>query len=326
MGLFMTDEDIKGYEKLKDIPTPNKLAYTSGVGIFYGKPASRKSTIAINTIKSANEHFNTVVYMDLDSKSKSQVIDTYKEVSKLGWKYVNGQTSTDRMKHLVDILDDIPTESCVIVDTWHELLLDENDNKYAKLIMREVRKYAIEKNILVLFIAHSGKHDDDIRGASSVTGSATFKVFIEKSDIKNEYICKVTKDSLGQLVDCTAVMVKSDSTIRSVVRYTAELKEKTEKKPKQLLLQNTMIHRVDEMLKNSERYNVTRLLEWLYDNHNRHNKLSPTHELFTSNRFIRDNFTEFCNVLFDIYTEGRRKYIVGIKDEYKVKQSDTDTK
>jgi len=313
--------DDKFWEDYGDIPelkaSNNKMITNSGVGFIYGKPASRKTTIAIDTVKSM-DGFASYLYVDMDSKSVQQAKETYKDFSTLGWDYYNSLFQNGNTTKILLILKEIPKNSCVIIDTWHQLSENENDNDYAKKVMKLLRKLALKKNLLIVLIAHNGKTTDDIRGASSVSGDATFKCLVSLE--KEICTIKITKDSTGLLQDSTAIIVDSKSITDSVIKYSTEIKEEIkEMKPKETAITTTLINRVNLLLNEDKDISVGDLRNWLYDNYNSSNKLLPNDKLFCSNRFLRDNFVDFTESLFKITKVGRNKFIKGfIYEEHRV--------
>ena len=214
---------------------------------------------------------------------------------------------------LTELFKVIKRDSCIIIDTWHQLLNDENDNAKAKAWMRILREISMQKNLLIVLVAHTGKYNDDIRGASSVSGDVTFKVSIAKTTSDTEFKCTVTKDSLGLLQDSTAIITKEDSITKTKIKYSTEIiEEEQTMKPKDLALQVTMVTTIKNHLKANDRVSIGWFRDYLYDSYNRVNNLKPKDGLFLSNRFIRDNFTDFCTALFEIEQSGRSKYIIGI--------------
>ena len=319
----MTTINDKFWEQFGDISEDkasiNKVFPERGVGFIYGKPASRKTTIAIDTVKGMD--FYKKFYIDCDSKSIGQAKETYTNLSKLGFGYRNSLLeNVEPVKAVEQLLEEIKKlkdmkPRCVIIDTWHQLLAKENDNEIAKSIMKELRSYAQRYNLLITMIAHIGHQSDDIRGASAVSGDATFKVLVSQTDIKDEFAITITKDSLGLLSDSTAIITKVGSISASIIEYSSEIKEKRPMRAKEMALQVTIVNAITEILKEKEYITASEFREWMYDNVNKLNKFEPSHELFMSNRFVKDNFSDFINELLVIETEGRTKRIVGVKNE-----------
>jgi hypothetical protein len=224
----MNDKFWEDFGELKSLKASNNevLPY-SGVGFIYGLPASRKTTIAINTVKSMKE-FSQYLYIDMDSKTPQQAKDAYSSLSKIEWKYYNNMLQGGNANNVISLLKDIKKDSVVIIDTWHQLVSgeSENDNDYAKKVMKILRTVALKKNLLIVLIAHSGKTNNDIRGASSVSGDATFKVLVSM----DKEICtiEITKDSTGMLSSCTAIITKSSSITETVIEYSSEHREESD--------------------------------------------------------------------------------------------------
>ena len=302
----------------------NKLLPYSGVGFVYGLPASRKTTISIDTIKSMNE-FKEYLYVDMDSKSIQQVKDTFNGLNKLEWSYYNTMLQKGGSKTVINLIKGLADDSVVIIDTWHQLVggESENDNDYAKKVMKILRTISLKKNLLIVLIAHSGKTNNDIRGASSVSGDATFKVLVSKID--ETCTLTVTKDSTGLLSSSTGIIAKESSIVDSVIKYSTDIKhEETQMRPKEAAVTATLIEKLNTELEKNDRFSVGELRDWLYDNYNKVNSLKPTDTLFCSNRFLRDNFVDFTESLFTIEKDGRSKYITGfiyqehVKEEQKI--------
>jgi hypothetical protein len=315
----MNDKFWEDFGELKSLKSSNNeiLPY-SGVGFIYGLPASRKTTIAINTVKSMKE-FSQYLYIDMDSKTPQQAKDAYSSLSKIEWKYYNNMLQGGNANNVISLLKDIKKDSVVIIDTWHQLVSgeSENDNDYAKKVMKILRTLALKKNLLIVLIAHSGKTNNDIRGASSVSGDATFKVLVSM----DKEICtiEITKDSTGMLSSCTAIITKSSSITETVIEYSNELvKKEVVMKPKELAVTETMLKRVNSLMNDNKIVNIGELRDWLYDNYNSINSFKPSDPLFCANRFLKDNFSDFTESLFIIEKQGRSKFITGfIYDEHR---------
>jgi len=329
MGLFIDDDFWKQFGDIKgDVASSNKVFPENGVGFIYGLPASRKTTIAIDTIKSM-KNFDGKYYIDCDSKSIAQAKDTYSNLTKHGFHYRNSLLEGLEPKDVINsILDAIVKENdnkprCLIVDTWHQLIQREDKNEDAKDIMKRVREVSQKHNLLIVFVAHVGKSSDDIRGASSVSGDATFKVLVSKTGIDSEYSITITKDSLGLLSDSTAIITKESSISDSVIEYSSEIKEEINTmKPKDASVTATLVKYMQYQLKNNNRIKIGDLRDWLYDNYNKTNNFKPEHPLFCSNRFLKDNFVDFTESLFSIEREGRSKYVVDFLYEEDKGESD----
>ena len=308
---FMTKEFWDNYKDISElVVSNNKLLPYSGVGFIYGLPASRKTTIAIDTVKTMDK-FIDYLYIDMDSKNIQQVKETFNGLNKLKWNYYNTMLQNGNAKNVIELIKTISNNSVVIIDTWHQLINgeSENDNDYAKKVMKILRTIALKKNLLIVLIAHSGKTNNDIRGASSVSGDATFKVLVTKDE--TNYILEVTKDSTGKLESSTAIISKESSIINSMIKYSTEInKKETKMKPKETAVTTTMIKKVNEVLSEQDRYSIGEFRDWLYDNYNSVNGFKPDDSLFCSNRFLKDRFTDFTEALFVIEKDGRSKYIV----------------
>jgi len=343
--LFLDDAFWNKFGEIEpDNASDNKVLPYNGVGFVFGKPASRKTTIVLDTVKSMS--FDRKYYVDCDSKSIAQAKTTFTELSKFdNFKYMNTLLADvepveylnriletiklakedvkyefdEELQEEVEIKGDLVDASfCIVVDTWHQVIEDENDNHLVKALMKKCRSYAQRYNILIVFIAHVGKSkDNDIRGASAVSGDATFKVLVESSDIDNEFKITPTKDSLGILESSTAIFTQSSSISNSEIKYSTEIKEEKKVKPKDAALQATMVNIVRDKIK--ENGNIRLLFgefkEFLIDNANKINKFKPSDPLFLSEYFIKNNFSDFATSLFEVENAGRRKYIVGILNQ-----------
>ena len=325
MSLELMDKEFwVKYGDISELETgTNKLLPYSGVGFIYGLPASRKTTIAIDTVKSMVK-FKEFLYVDMDSKSIPQVKDTFLELDALNWKYYNTMLQDGSANDVITAVKELKHGSVAILDTWHQLVNgeSENDNDYAKKVMRVLRTIALKNNLLIVLIAHSGKTNNDIRGASSVSGDATFKVLVSRKD--TTCTLEVTKDSTGLLQSSTAIIAKEDSILNSVIHYSTNIiEEENQMKPKETAVTATLIARVNEVIATDKIYPIGELRNWLYDNYNQTNGFKPDDALFCSNRFLRDNFVDFTESLFTIEKSGRSKFVTGfIYDEHKTKSEE----
>jgi len=273
----------------EDRASDNKIFYQRGVGFVYGDSTIAIDAIAIDTVKHMT--FHEKIYIDCDSKSVGQAKDTYLNLSKLGFKYRNSLLEViDPIKVVKEVLKSIKETKdnqprCILIDTWHQLLTKENDNEEAKKIMKGLRSYAQRHNLLIILIAHIGHQTDDIRGASAVSGDATFKVLVSQTDIKDEFSINITKDSLGLLKDSTAIITKVGSISASEIKYSSEIKETSAMRPKETALQVTIVNAIPEILKDRDYISASEFRDWCYDNVNKLNGFVPGHELFMSNRF-----------------------------------------
>jgi len=320
MGLELMSNEF--WVKYGDIPkleaSSNKLLPYSGVGFIYGLPASRKTTIAVDTVKSMTK-FKEFLYVDMDSKSIPQVKETFTSLSTINWKYYNTMLQNGSANDVITAVKELEHGSVAVIDTWHQLINgeSENDNDYAKRVMKVLRTISLRNNLLIVLIAHSGKTNNDIRGASSVSGDATFKVLVSKND--TTCTLEVTKDSTGILQSSTAIISKEDSITDSVIHYSTNIiEEEKNMKPKETAVTATLIARVNEVLATNKVYSIGELRDWLYDNYNSSNGFKPDDTLFCSNRFLKDNFVDFTEALFTIEKDGRSKFVTGfIYDEHK---------
>ena len=230
----------KRYEVTPRGISKNKLMYTNGIHFVYGRPASGKTTLALSTILSMDKKF---YFVDYDSKDLQNINDIYDSLSKdednvyspyLIYKHDNdGKSRVDLFK---EVLLGADKDSAILVDTFHYLVKDENDNNEAKRLLDEVLEIVQLKNLLLVFIGHVSKQTNSVRGASSLLSNASCGLLVEKND--DRMSITVSKDSHGQLQDCNAVVVSYKGSIAetSIIYDNEEVEEEMNKEQMKLLL------------------------------------------------------------------------------------------
>lgn len=154
-------------------------------GVITGPPKAGKTTVLSNICAShlvygkeqLNFEFNvpgTVLYVDteqskmfyqLTQKRVHETANVRENVQRYKALLLRAFSPNDRAKIIEDFIYNVfPDLSCVIIDGIADLTDDNNDIKKGQMVVHEIMRWTMQKNIMILGVLHKNKGDDKIRG------------------------------------------------------------------------------------------------------------------------------------------------------------------
>ena len=182
------------------------LIYSSGLTTIYGPPKQGKSTLALWQMRNLLKRgvIKTFVYIDLDSKSKAQQKSAYDMAIKEGWEYISPGMVREKFKNktlfTIFIINLLVSKGFkhFLIDTWGSMIehIPENDASSIKPISNTLRDLAVENDLSIVLIGHSGKNLSlGMRGSNEIRGAITFSLLVAKDETNKDIIVTVIDDS-----------------------------------------------------------------------------------------------------------------------------------